>query len=154
MSPTNLRKERLEAITTQILLRRQEDSGVRPLPSELIKIRAISYERHLTNLGIEPQDYAAIYELAMQIYNADENHGAFNVDYLIKAAQRHNLLKVKKMQTVRAVKKLPHSTCTVCRGTTLKFTQEGKTMHIAYEEIDGKLIPQRCGCVKEIEDAD
>lgn len=127
------------------IVRRSEDS-LQKQPEPLIaRARCISYEKHLTNMGVHPQDYDKVYELAVQIYNETSIQGPFGIDYIIQGVRRFTEKKVKPV--VFKLEKVERHDCSFCNGTGIKFDSLGK---IVYEEVNGKKKVQKCEeCVSE-----
>lgn len=79
-------EERREKAQTHFIVRRNADTG-HTLSFEEAKIKTRSYESHLTRLGIHPDEYKAVYEKAVELYNPYRQVGPFGIDYVIAAAK-------------------------------------------------------------------
>lgn len=113
--------QRLEAVRDSFILRRQEDSRQKQLDNKITKALTISYERHLTNLGIHPDYYDKIYELATLIYNGKEVKGPFGIDDIIQGALKFKKsFEVVEDKTFKLERKVKNP-CPICKGTGLKF---------------------------------
>jgi hypothetical protein len=126
-----------------ILLRRQEDSGQRPLNNDVLSLRAASYARHMLNHGIKPHQYEKVYELAVSIYNESEIKGPFGVDFLIQAAKRLTTPTKEYVVYEKSNKKVLVS-CTACQGSK-----------ISYRWLDKKIVGinrNEDGTIKKCED--
>ncbi len=144
MTLSNEKQERLEAVKATFFVRRQEDSGLKPLEPEILKARCLSYERHLTKQGISPKDYDEIYEIAVEIYNDRGALGPFGIDFVVQAAKRFKERKEYEGEYTKLLKN--KSDCQHCLGTSLEHTknEEGKLENIVYETVNGKKIAKRC----------
>jgi hypothetical protein len=83
---------------------------------------AISYEKHLTNLGIHPDYYDKVYELATLLYNEKEIKGPFGVDEIVQGAMKFK--EINQPPKVSSEFKLllkERSKCDTCKGTGLIF---------------------------------
>lgn len=121
-------------------MRRQEDAGFKPLDDRLLQGRSVSYEKHLTRKGVKPEDYEVIYELAVQIHAKEEFKRPFGIDHLLEAAESlYNGYKAN--EPFKLVKKVPRKNCSTCKGTSLRFLDNGQ---IDYEEKEGKKVAKRC----------
>lgn len=137
--------QRLEKIKEVFFLREREDSSQRQLDTQVLIARTVSYERHLTNLGIVPEDYTKVYELARLIYVQEGTNGPFGINEVLKGAQ--NLKELKKQATrfspEAKVDKIP---CQSCDGTGLEYSRkaDGSLGKIQYEVIKGKKRAKHC----------
>lgn len=130
-----------------ILTRRQEEAGFQPLEAKVLGFRAYGYSSHLLNLGINPEDFEYIYELAVIIYNATPPEGPFGVDHLIQAAKRFKESK-KEYVTFSRPETKGISSCTTCQGSKIEFIyREGKVVGMARDE-NGTV--KKCPDCKEI----
>jgi hypothetical protein len=120
-------------------MRRAEDSHYPQLEPDVLKSRVISYEKHLTNKGIQAQDYDMVYELACEIHARNGAKGPFGIDAVLMGADAF-LDKKKGIKEFKPMEKVERRKCNSCKGTTLRYV-EGK---IQYEEKDGKKVALRC----------
>lgn len=143
-------QDRQNMVLNSIILRRQEDSGLKPVEDKILAARSASIERHLTNLGISPSQYEQVYELAVQIYNETDLKGPFGIDFLIQAGKRikeainYNARFKKPTGQVRLLSSAP--SCKLCNGTKLmyKYDTAGNPIGVLYEEVDGKRKAMPC----------
>jgi len=113
--------DRLEAVRDSFIIRRQEDSRQKQLDVRITKSLTVSYEKHLTNLGIHPAHYDKVYELATLIYNEKEIKGPFGVDDIIKGAMKFKEINKPVEDKGFKLIKQEKNPCPVCKGTGLKF---------------------------------
>ena len=108
-------------------MRRSEDYGQKQLEPEVLKVRVLSYYQHLNNLGIEPNEYNKVYEMAVEIHAEDGAKGPFGITEVIRAAKR---LKESKVITPSFVNKarVRATSCESCKGSGLKFDSSGSMM--------------------------
>lgn len=121
-----------------IIVRRQEEAGFRPLDDSIIAYRAMGYAKHLVGIGVAPRDFERVYEIAISIYNDTPNVGPFGVDHLVQAAKRF----LKKAIDNKVYKK-PETkslvSCISCQGTKIMFNySEGKVLGVIRNE-DGTI---------------
>src|SRR6478609_8976294 len=64
-------KNAMEAMK-MVLIRRQEDSGQKQLDTKILAFRVHSFVRHMEAMGVTPDRYDEVYEIAAQIYNSKE----------------------------------------------------------------------------------
>jgi hypothetical protein len=135
----------LERIKSVFFLRAGEDSGHKQLDTNILMARAISYERHLTNAGILPEDYDRVYELARRLYVEDGKKGPFGIDEILRGALalKENL---KVVQSYTPDEKIQRIDCKECEGTGLDFSKhtDGRLDRIQYETIEGKKKAKHC----------
>ena len=129
---------------TTFILRRTEDAQFKQPTTEealaLAKSRAISYESHLTRLGIDVKDYNEVYEIAVQVHVDTNPNGPFGIDDIVAGAKKFLGKNSTTPKTFSVVKK-EKSECVTCSGTGLKFNTQGK---IVYEKIKGKKKAVKC----------
>lgn len=121
------------------ILRRTEDAQLKQPDVEIAKVRAISYEKHLTALGINPEDYDTVYSLAVIAHNERGALGPFGIDAIIQGAQRFIQSKVTPSEHIRERKVKVE--CEECNGTGLKFDFLGK---ILYDENKKVVKCEKC----------
>lgn len=133
------RKSRLEAVKTVFILRRTEDSQQRQQDIDIVRVRSLSYEKHLTNLGIEPKDYNEVYELSVQAHAEKGASGPFGIDSILIGARRFLETKnvLPKFNKERKIK----TECPTCMSTGLRFDESGK---ILYELKGSKREALKC----------
>lgn len=117
------RKERVEAVVDVFILRRTEDAQRKQVDPKIAVGRAESYEKHLTNLGIQSCDYNKVYEMAVLAHNEQEVKGPFGIDEIIQGAIRFKNLKTPIQKFSKEFKNIV--ACATCSGTGLKF-ENGK----------------------------
>jgi hypothetical protein len=149
-------RERRKAMLS-LLDRLQIDLNLPPLEKEELKLKAISFEMHLTNAGLKPEKYERAYILALKIYNeTDFGKGPFNINHLIQAAmriraaeQRAIMYPVSKPAPLQKALP-PKPLCEICKGTLIEFfTNARGERKIAYEWIGPKRVHRKCPvCVK------
>jgi hypothetical protein len=122
-----------------VIARRTEDAGHRPLPKEVARFRAKSYVSHMNALGISPNDYDRVYEVAVVIYNAEENKGPFGVDHLIKAARTFNETNTKYVVFNRPQRTALVS-CSTCQGSKLSYKMDGAKIVGLNRDEDGRIL--------------
>jgi len=132
-------KDRLDSVLAVFIVRRAEDSGQKQLNEKLAKARAISYEKHLTLLGIAPKDYDRVYELAVQAYTEDGVKGPFGIDEILVGARK--FLAQTFPTKVFTKERKEKNDCATCHSTGLQFDSQGK---IIYEILEGKKQAKRC----------
>jgi hypothetical protein len=125
---------------TAVIARRLEDAGHRPLDNRVMEFRVKSYVQHMTNLGIHPNEYETVYEVAMQIYNSQPNVGPFNVDHMIQAAKQ---LKAPKKVVQEVVYKKPDTktlvSCSLCQGSKLAYRMDNGKIVGLDRDADGNI---------------
>lgn len=133
-----------------LIARRQEDAGMKPLPDAILSFRAASYLKHLTGLGVKPEELERVYEMAVSIYNDTAPQGPFGIDYLVQAAKR---LKEtgKKYVVYEKPSTLSLPSCSSCHGSKFKYRfLDGKVIGIEKDE-NGKF--KKCEeCDNVVED--
>jgi hypothetical protein len=139
------RKERLEKIKSIFFLRNLEDSGQKQLDTEVLRARVISYERHLTNYGIEPENYEKVYEMAVKLYVDNGNKGPFGIYEILEGAKALNS-SIPLKPSFPEEGKVEKIKCDFCNGTSLEYSRDskGNLGKIKYETIKGKKVAKRC----------
>lgn len=99
----------------------------------------MSYEKHLTNLGIEPKDYNEVYELSVQAHAEKGASGPFGIDSILIGAKR--FLDAKNILPKFTKEKKFKTRCTTCQSTGLRFDDAGK---ILYENDGDKKKALKC----------
>jgi hypothetical protein len=123
-----------------VIMRRAEDSGQRQLDNAIIALRAASYVRHMEANGVLPQDYNAVYELAVAIYNEQEIKGPFGVDFMVQAAKRLQEVKIGVKSYQKPTRRGLVS-CTTCQGSKMSYKMDGDKIVGIHRDSDGKVVP-------------
>lgn len=121
-----------------VLIRRQEDAGHQQLDNKILSWRAQSFVKHLNALGITPDKYNEVYELAVSIYNSKEVKGPFGVDYMVQAAKSLQETKVKYEVFHRPERKAMVS-CTTCQGSKMSYKKVGDKIVGINRNEDGSI---------------
>ncbi len=121
-----------------VLIRRQEDSGQRQLDNGVLAFRANSFVKHMESLGIAPDKYDEVYELAASIYNSKEVKGPFGVDFMIQAAKLMQETTVK-YKVYRKPDRTAMVSCTTCQGSKLSYKMSGKKIIGIARNEDGSV---------------
>ena len=110
-----------------VLMRRQEDAGQQPLDNRILAVRAASFVSHMDSLGVPPEKYSEVYELALSIYNDSPIKGPFGVDFMIQAAKR-----LQEAAKPFVIYKRPDNavltSCTNCQGSKISYKRAGKNI--------------------------
>jgi DNA polymerase IIIc chi subunit len=121
-----------------VLIRRQEDSGQKPLDAKVLAFRAQSFVKHMDALGIEPDKYNDVYEIAVSIYNDKEVKGPFGVDFMVQAAK--SLQEAKVVSTIYKKNESPKLvSCTSCQGSKISYKWVGKNIVGINRNYDGSI---------------
>lgn len=140
---TNLQIERTKLSMEQmkrVLMRRTEDSGQRHLDDTIMTLRAASYVKHMEASGVSPEDYNAVYEAAVVIYNSREVKGPFSVDYMVQAAQQMSEVQIG-IKTYERPKNAGLVSCTTCQGSKISYKMDGTKIIGINKSEDGKVLP-------------
>lgn len=112
----------------KVIMRRQEDAGHTQLDNNVVALRAASFYSHMEALGVKPDEYNKVYEVAARIYAESESKGPFGVDYMIRAVQLIQETGTKYTHYSKPERKAMVS-CTTCQGSK-----------ISYKRVNGKIV--------------
>lgn len=121
-----------------VLIRRQEDSGQRQLDTKILAFRAQSFVKHMETMGVSPEKYNEVYEIALSIYNSKEVMGPFGIDFMIQAAKSFQETKTK-YQVYARPERTALVSCNTCQGSKLSYRYNGKTAVGINREEDGSV---------------
>lgn len=138
-------EERLERVKSVFFLRAGEDSGHKQLDKDILMARAISYERHLTNAGVLPEEYDKVYEISRRLYVENGIKGPFGIDEILRGALALQASK-QGAQIYKPSERVQKVDCKDCEGTGLEFSkhEDGRLDRIQYETVEGKKKAKKC----------